>query len=173
MTDVMPKESVRALLSEMIDYAGLFPPSQLSMPEAVANYAAYKNGNYSWMLGRFVVPVNRLDEFSKSAKEFFSPEAKSWKLSVLAGEDIYETVRQIADFNAEHAPHAVCDALEVKAHTNFSINKVAEAVPPNLATYFEIPLREDLADLFSTLAIRKQRAKIRTGGITADAFPTA
>jgi hypothetical protein len=40
-------------------------------------------------------------------------------------------------------------------------------------TYFEIPLREDLADLFSTLAIRKQRAKIRMGGITADAFPTA
>ncbi len=173
MTDVMPKESVRALLSEMIDYAGLFPPSQLSMPEAVANYAAYKNGNYSWMLGRFVVPVNRLDEFSESAKEFFSPDMESWKLSVLAGEDIYETVSKIADFNAEHATHAVCDSLEVKAHTNFSINKAAEAVPPNLATYFEIPLREDLADLFSTLAIRKQRAKIRTGGITADAFPTA
>lgn len=173
MTDVMPKESVRALLSEMIDYAGLFPPSQLSMPEAVANYAAYKSGNYNWMLGRFVVPVTRLEEFSESAKEFFSPDAESWKLSVLASEDIYETVRKIEDFNVEHAPNAVCDALEVKAHTNFLINKIVEAVPPNLATYFEIPLREDLADLFSTLAIKKQRAKIRTGGITAAAFPTA
>jgi hypothetical protein len=173
MTDVKPKQSVRALLSEIVDYAGLFPPSQLSMPKAVANYAAYKNSNYNWMLGRFVVSVNRLDEFSESAKKFFSPDTESWKLSVLAGEDIYETVRQIEDFNAEHAPRAVCDALEVKANTNFLINKIAEAVPPNLTTYFEIPWREDLADLFSTLAIRKQRAKIRTGGTTADVFPTA
>ena len=173
MTDVKLKESVRALLSEIVDYAGLFPPSQLSMSEAVSNYATYKNSNHSWMLGRFVVPVNRLDEFAESAKEFFSSDAKFWKLSVLAGEDIYETVRQIENFNAEYQLHAVCDALEVKAHTNSLINKIADAVPPNLTTYFEIPLREDLADLFSTLAIRKQRAKIRTGGTTADAFPTA
>jgi hypothetical protein len=173
MTDVKLKESVRALLSEIVDYAGLFPPSQLSMSEAVSNYATYKNSKHSWMLGRFVVPVNRLDEFAESAKEFFSSNAKSWKVSVLAGEDIYETVRQIENFNAEYQPYAICDALEVKAHTNSSINKIADAVSPNLTTYFEIPLREDLADLFSTLAIRKQRAKIRTGGTTADAFPTA
>lgn len=173
MTNLETKESIRVLLSEIIDYAGLFPPSALSMPEAVINYAAYKNSNYSWMLGRFVVPVNRLDEFSDCAKEFFARDKNIWKLSVLASEDVYETVRRIEDFNAEHAPNAVCDALEVKANTNFLINKIAEAVPPNLATYFEIPLREDLADLFSTVAIRKQRAKIRTGGVTADAFPTA
>jgi hypothetical protein len=173
MTNLTPKESVRALLSEIIDYAGLFPPSALSMPEAVLNYAAYKNSNYKWMLGRFVVPANRLGEFSESAHDFFSRDSEPWKLSVLGGEDIYETVRLIEDFNARYAPRAVCDSLEVKANTSFLINKIAEAIPPNLATYFEIPLREDLADLFSTVAIRKQRAKIRTGGVTADAFPTA
>ncbi len=72
MTDVKLKESVRALLSEIVDYAGLFPPSQLSMSEAVSNYATYKNSNHSWMLGRFVVPVNRLDEFAESAKNLKS-----------------------------------------------------------------------------------------------------
>lgn len=143
MTDVTPKESVRALLSEIVDYAGLFPPSQLSMSEAVTNYATYKNSKHSWMLGRFVVPANRLDEFTDSAKGFFPSNANPWKLSVLAGEDIYETVRQIENFNAEHAPHVVIEALEVKAHTNSLINKIADAVSPNLATYFELPLRED------------------------------
>ena len=54
-TDSKPKESARALLAEIIDYAGLFPPSQISMAEAVTNYAAYKNSNYKWMLGRFIV----------------------------------------------------------------------------------------------------------------------
>ena len=172
MADVLPKESVRVLLSETIDYAGLFPPSAVSMSEAVINYAAYKNSNYSWLLGRFVVPVSRLDEFAESARDFVSRDAKIWKLSVLGGEDVYETVRRIEEFNARHAPRILIDALEVKATTSLVINKIADAVPSSVATYFEIPLREDLADLFSTLAIRKQRAKIRTGGVTADAFPT-
>lgn len=71
MSHSNPKASVRALLTEIIDYAGLFPPAQLSMPEAVANYAAYKNNRYKWILGRFVVPVERLEEFAASAKNFF------------------------------------------------------------------------------------------------------
>src|SRR3982750_507275 len=96
------QESVRALLAGIVDYAGLFPPSALSMPEAVINYATYKNSNYNWMLGRFVVPAGRLDEFAESAKDFFARGGQdAWKLSVLASEDIYETVRLVEDFNAE------------------------------------------------------------------------
>jgi hypothetical protein len=45
-------------------------------------------------------------------------------------------------------------------------------VPGGLATYFEISVDESLADLISTLAIYGQRAKIRTGGVTEEAFPT-
>ncbi len=172
MPDLELEESVRVLLAEIIDYAGVFPPSSLSMPEAVINYAAYKNSNYNWMLGHFVVPVSRLDEFAASAEDFFSRGGESWRLSVLASENIYETVRQIEDFNARYAPRAVCDALEVKADTNLLIEKIAEIVPPDLTTYFEIPLSEDLADLISTLALKRQRAKIRTGGIVESAFPT-
>lgn len=173
MTDFKLKESVRALLAEIVDYAGLFPPSALPMTEAVKNYADYKTSAYRWMLGRFIVPVARLDEFSECAKDFFSNAGDVWKLSVLAGEDIDETVRLIDNFNKAHAGRAVCDALEVKADKSFTIEKIAAAVPPELTTYFEIPLRADLADLFTTLALRKQRAKIRTGGTTADTFPTA
>src|SRR5215471_10308407 len=54
--------SLRILLTHLIDYAGLFPPAALEMPEAQRNYAAYRAGEYSWMLGRFVVPAARLDE---------------------------------------------------------------------------------------------------------------
>jgi hypothetical protein len=153
MSDAHQKKSIRALLTGIIDYAGLFPPSQLSMPQAVANYAAYKNSNYKWMLGRFVVPVTRLDEFTQSAKDLFSGETESWHLSVLASDDIYRTVQQIEDFNAEYAPKAVADVLEVKAETSYQIKEIAEAVSHGLETYFEITLNENLADLISTLAI--------------------
>ncbi len=166
------KESVKILLSEIIDYAGLFPPSKLSIPEAVINYATYKNSNYNWMLGRFICPVGRLDEFTKSAKDFFSRDVNSaWKLSVLASGNIHETIRLIEEFNIKNAPGAVCDTLEIKAATPEEIEKIVEAVPENFTNYFEVPLDLSLAETISTLAINKQRGKIRTGGITPDLFP--
>ena len=57
---------LRALLSEIIDYAGLFPPAALDMRTAVRNYAAYGAGDDSAMLGRFVVPASRLSELGPS-----------------------------------------------------------------------------------------------------------
>lgn len=166
------KESVKILLSGIIDYAGLFPPSNLSMPEAVINYATYKNSNYNWMLGRFICPVGRLDEFVLSARDFFSRDAKGvWRLSVLASDNIYETIRQVEDFNMNNAPGAVCDTLEIKVASPEQIDKVAGAIPENYTNYFELPIDDNLSEMVSALAINRQRAKIRTGGITPDIFP--
>lgn len=173
MANSFPKESLRVLLTEIVDYAGLFPPSQLTMDEAAANYAEYKKGEYNWMLGRFVVPAARLEEFAGSAKTFFANAVDVWKLSALASEDVNETVSAIEDFNREHAPFAVCDALEIKAETGARIEEIAESLPPELNAYFEIPLGENLADSIATLAICGQRAKIRTGGVVPGAFPPA
>lgn len=172
MTDTKPKESVRALLYEIVDYAGLFPPSALSMTEAVCNYATYKKSNYNWMLGRFVVPLRRLPEFLVNGRDFFSKDKTDvWHLSVLASDDISETIRQIEDFNAENATSVVCDSIEIKADSSELIEDISEFIPPQFDAYFEIPLGINLADLVATLAINGQRAKIRTGGMTADAFP--
>ncbi len=59
--------AVRVLLADAIDYAGLFPPAQLDMPGAVAEYAAYLDSADSWALGRFVVPAARLAELADAA----------------------------------------------------------------------------------------------------------
>lgn len=172
MSHSNPKASVRALLTEIIDYAGLFPPAQLSMQEAVANYATYKKSDYKWMLGRLVVPVERLDEFAASTKNFFSATSEEpWRLGVLGSGDIYQTVRLIEEFNHEYAPQTVCDALEVKAETSYQIKEISNALPQGLKTYFEIPIEESLAELIPTLAIFGHRAKIRTGGTNEAAFP--
>src|SRR5690606_34756706 len=64
-----PLSSIGVLMAGAIDYAGLFPPSAVSMADAVENYAAYRRGEYSWMLGRFVVTASRLNEFAAEASK--------------------------------------------------------------------------------------------------------
>lgn len=167
-------ESVRVLLSEIIDYAGLFPPSQVSMAEAVLNYATYKNSNYGWMLGRFVVPVSRLDEFIESAGEMVSrDENGAWHLAVVAGDDINDTIQRLTDFNRTYGPGVVADVLEVKANTSSKIENTVAALPEGITAYFEISTGEAFAELVATLSIKGQRAKIRTGGVERESFPTS
>src|SRR4051812_6844702 len=111
-----PPESLRKLMNEAIDYAGLFPPSQMSMQEAVVNYSLNAAGPYRWMLGRFVLPVARLEEFIQIASGLISPDReKGCRLSVLAGENIGHTIRDVVNFNRKHGPEFCIDSLEVKA----------------------------------------------------------
>lgn len=168
------KESARILLTELVDYAGLFPPAALSMPEAVINYATYRNSNYNWMLGRFVVPVARLDEFVETAHDFFSRDSGSaWRLSVLASEDIDDTVRRIERFNDQFGTKVVCDSVEIKSPSANAIREIAVKIPDYVTDYYEIPTGDELADCVTTLALVGRRAKIRTGGVMAEAFPSA
>jgi hypothetical protein len=68
----VPSETIRILMRGVIDYAGLFPPASLDMAAALRNYGAYREGEYAWMLGRFVVPSARKNEVDPS-----------WALAVL------------------------------------------------------------------------------------------
>lgn len=165
-------ESLRVLLSGVVDYAGLFPPANLSMAEAVVNYATYANSNYSWMLGRFVCPVARLDEFRENAREVFTGnDGAVWDLTALSSEDLPSTHEKIVAFNRENEGFARIGALEVRTETEDIIDEASELFPADMLLYFEIPIGEDLAVLVSAIAISGHRAKIRTGGVKNELFP--
>jgi len=167
------KNSVRSLLAGAIDYAGLFPPAGLSMIDAVINYAAYRNSNYSWMLGKFIVPASRLNEFHECAREFAPRESTNgWRISVIVADEIIETIHAIKNFNSANGPGFLCDALEIKAESAGLIENAAASMPGDVVAYFEIPLDESMPDLLATLALSGQRAKIRTGGVTPESIPT-
>jgi hypothetical protein len=55
-------ESLRALLTNLIDYAGLYPPAALSLPAALDNYKRYLASPESWMLNRLVLPASKLGD---------------------------------------------------------------------------------------------------------------
>lgn len=56
------KASLKAFMTGLIDYAGLFPPARLELGPAIENFANYLAGEHAWMLGRFIIPAARLKE---------------------------------------------------------------------------------------------------------------
>lgn len=61
--------SVRLLLADCIDYAGIFPPARLSPADALHNFVQYTRQPEAWMLGRFVCPASLLPGLSALATD--------------------------------------------------------------------------------------------------------
>jgi hypothetical protein len=150
---------IHALLRELIDYAGLFPPAGLDMLSAVRNYASYLAGEHAWMLGSFIVPFHRLNEFEEAAIPHIAE--KEWRVAVLG-----VPTEPLSD-----RPSYVVDVIEWKAER-------PESIEPGIAipSYYEVPTTgpdAQLESLIGAIAKAGARAKIRTGGLSADAVPPA
>jgi hypothetical protein len=160
--------AIGALMTELIDYAGLFPPAKVEMRKAVSNYREYRNGDDAWALGRLIVPASRLAEFVEVFNEVCCGEREvAWLLSVLVSDDVSGDAKRIADF-AQGA--VLIDTIEVKAETVADVTAVLDVLSTGATPYVEI-LPEMAGEILPALAGRRARAKIRTGGLTPDAFP--
>ena len=172
--------SVEILLEGILDYAGLFPPAELEMSQAVARYRDYRVGPDSWMLGRFICPVSRLAEFERNARPYldYDLDASPWKVSALAGPEIEADLERINDLNRRHTLDAdegrvFIDTIEVKASTADEIERLMKRMHPTLTVYIEIPLADNLEELLGAIAHQGVRAKMRAGGLTPEAFPSS
>ncbi len=70
----MTVESLRALLANVVDYAGLYPPASLPLGEVAANYERYLVSTDAWMLNRLVLPIGKLRELALG---------RSWRVTLL------------------------------------------------------------------------------------------
>jgi hypothetical protein len=77
--------SINALLTAIVDYAGLFPPATLDLRQAMANYVQYSGTPDCWLLGKFVLPASRLDEFQSLLPEF---PLTLWSLSIIVDQEL-------------------------------------------------------------------------------------
>ncbi len=172
MTDKVPG-ALHALLNEIVDYAGLFPPAGLSMPDAVHEYASHRSGNERWMLGRFVVPASRLDEFIAAIAPLdrAGQLGSRWKLSALVGPDTERDIARVAQFN-DGRDGSVVDAVEARAASVAGVEGLASALPKGMHAYVELPITDDPEPLVAAVAAAGLRGKARTGGVTRNLVPT-
>jgi hypothetical protein len=182
MPSAAPTQSVRALLNRLIDYAGLFPPAKLDMVSTVRNYAEYLQGADAWMLGRLIVPVGRLDEFELAAADLL-PRAVNkgvWQISALASAagapGLAVDVERIEVFNARHeeddAGRAIIDVVELKADSSQAVADAMKLLSDDVFAFFEVPIAADPQQLIDAIRDASSGAKVRTGGVTADLYPT-
>ncbi|MBC7878621.1 MAG: hypothetical protein H7Y59_15730 [Anaerolineales bacterium] len=190
--------SLRTFLSQIIDYAGLYPPASLSLEAAIRNFVKYQNDPEAWMLSRFIIPAKRLSELSQLAGDTF-PHEGVLPFSILgrSGKEMDQFIEylkfDIADiqaFRELHGSKVVVDMFELTLPTsvfedqsivNDVVNKTADALNKNgLTVFFETSFGEGwqvrVEKLFRSLRKIKDKHvgfKLRTGGVTADAFPTA
>ena len=149
---------LHALLARAIDYAGLFPPANLDLSAALQNYLGYRKGEAAWALGRFIVPAGKLEELPRHGE----PPVE---LSVVIGPQVSGDLDRTERFRASVAGQDyVIQALEIKVSSDPS-------VPGDGARYFEIPLDQGLEQHLDQVRRVGGFAKVRTGGVTAEAFP--
>lgn len=155
----MRTDAIEALMRHAIDYAGMFPPAALSLPDALAEYARARTSAHGWVVGTFVVPAHAL----RGIRDRDIPLAVVMReTSASAIDDVIRAAGQLTIAALEFPPMPAAD-----------IAAAAAAVPSGTRAYFEVPPGAEMQPMLDAVAAAGACAKFRTGGITAEAFPAA
>jgi hypothetical protein len=159
-------QAIAELLAHAIDYAGLYPPAALAMADAVEEYARQRVSPHAWALGRFVVGMDQLSDFIAARRHV---SGGPWPLSVLVTRNDGPHGRDLST----DTDILRVEAVEAKATSPAEVQQLEwlQAIAPEL--HVEIPPEGDLTPLLIAVRSLGARAKIRTGGVTAGAIPSA
>jgi len=186
----MPIASLRALLAHSIDYAGMFPPCSLALEPALRNQAEYVRSPEAWVLNTFVLSIGQFDAAGESLSLFERqhPLRISALGSKAATSDHFIAGLKIAadkirSVCAQHAGLVWVDQLETTLPPDADLGLLGKITSIldgfDLQTFWEAPANlaeETIALLAARNPATVQRqfgVKLRTGGVTADAFPTS
>jgi hypothetical protein len=131
----------RALLERLIDHAALFPPASMDMPDAMAADRAARASEHAWMIDRFICPASRLAELPDDTPA----------LSV------------VLDADLDRVDEARVAGRDIRLIEARALPDLAR-LDPGVQVFWECSDVRAAADA-------GVGAKIRCGGVIADAFP--
>src|SRR5262245_61679291 len=180
--------SLRALLDRAIDYAGMFPTCSLAFEPPLRNQASYVRSREAWMLNGFVLPVEQFD----TARQFLSEFEPDHPLRVAALgpkttkadaflDGLHTATMAIRSFSRNEVYLVAINHLEMLLpdDVDSASLKKARAIVGELPVFWEAPPEraEQTVVLIAGQNSNEDTAtfgyKLRTGGVTADAFPTS
>ena len=179
--------SLRALLDQTIDYAGLFPPANLPLEPALRNQAEYVRDADAWMLGAFILPVAEFDAAARWINQFNenrplrisalgprSDNSETFLQSLAAAEEAIEALR--SKFRGTRIEQL---EMPLPPDLTAAVLESASADLVNLKTFWEAPAKSAVAAIEAIAQHNQARPnarlgfKLRTGGVTSDAFPSS
>ena len=184
----MPVASLQALLAHSIDYAGMFPPCSLPLDKALRNQSEYVRCPDAWMLGGFVLSTEQFNPTRQLLSEFDAQHPL--RVAALGAKTANADVFVDAVDNADAAIRAFArhnvDLISISHLEMFlpmdvdvaALNE-ARSILGDLPVFWEAPPEraEQTIALLSEFNSDADAAtfgyKLRTGGVTADAFPTS
>ncbi|MHB1423376.1 MAG: hypothetical protein ACYC3I_09335 [Gemmataceae bacterium] len=185
--------SVRALLTELIDYAGLFPPARLPLDQAIRNYARYRQESDAWMLGLFIVPASRLEDLEPYHDELFRVDPPFTFSALGRGgrtlteflSNLRDDLRDVAAFRKRHGDRVSVNVLETRLPPDLADPDLPESAESLFKTVRVFPVAElyafcestgraeELVEQLARLPGEHAGFKLRCGGLEASAFPSS
>jgi hypothetical protein len=178
------RASQRAFFSEILDYAGLFPPAQLPLDKSIGNYLRYRGEPESWLLARFICPAGRLHELRPYVRQHVNGPAPL-RLSTLAQgghapgaflDNLRGDLKAIAEFSDELGSAVALECLEMRLPTSLPgsgtgnpewlLTMVSDALAVEglaaLSRFYELPATADWHRVADTLAASSQETAAET-----------
>jgi hypothetical protein len=183
-----PAATLRALLDRSIDYAGMFPPCSLDLEPSLQNQARYVRSDDAWMLNGFVLPVGQFEAAKKILSEFDSkhplrvsalgPKTDKADAFWKALDETEDAIRRFAAHNVDLVSVIQLE-MSLPHDVDLALLKDARSILGTLPAFWEAPVdnAERTIALLAEHNSEDETAtfgfKLRTGGVTADAFPTS
>jgi hypothetical protein len=145
-------KSLHALLENLIDYAGLYPPASLPLPEVIQNYERYLASPDAWILNRLVLPFAKLNEVQLG---------KNWRVTLLTDQDPGPLPPQIETLETKNERR-----LSLPTYREAPLDRIKDAfakIRTGGITPDAIPPAPELADFLHQAAARRLPFKATAG----------
>jgi len=169
------------LLDALVDDAGLFPPTALSMPEAVARHRADRAAAEPMLTQRFLCPASRLGELRAQLAD-----GDRFELGLIADRGADGLAEAVAEAAADPRLSLALLELPLAAFGRDGLLdplavalRAVAAAPASVPAYLEPPVPTGVDALLDAIGEhgrghdRPLGAKLRCGGVRAELFPTA
>lgn len=186
----------RTALAGLVDYAGVFPPASLALDAAVDEYRANRRGPHAWLQGRFLCPTSQIESLAGLLTATMITGEAPWAVGAIFDEPLGAAALHAGVFDRHMDPAARVTGVEVRAPADAAdgrdVDDAAALMRPaveaagSIGSEVEIYLEVARTDAWrrgipnAVAAIGRLRrdllvpvgAKLRTGGLQPDTFPS-